>query len=112
VRVGSEGLLRNGRLDRYESRPSQRSHPLLKLHVEEAVWGVRVSAGWQEVWKTGGRTMAEEPLQKDAADHAEEMMSETALIIYHLFEEPQYFLEWGIKGAPFYLACVVGFASP
>ncbi len=51
--------------------------------------------------------MAAEPLKPSAdANHAEEMLSETALIIYHLFEEPQYFLQWGIKGAPFYLACV------
>ena len=81
----------------------------------EAAWGRGVS--WQEVWKAraGSGRMAEEPLKKSksggADSHAEEMLSETALIIYHLFEEPQYFLEWGIKGAPFYLACV-GFMSP
>ena len=33
-----------------------------------------------------------------------ELLDETAVIVYHLFEDPRYFLEWGAKGAPFYLA--------
>ena len=40
----------------------------------------------------------------DAEHKAEELAGETALILYHLFENPQYFLSWGIKGTPFYLA--------
>ena len=52
-----------------------------------------------------------QPLREDGpassdGNQAEEMISETALIIYNLFEDPTYFLEWGIKGTPFYLACV------
>ena len=40
------------------------------------------------------------------AGHAEEILEESALIAYHLFEDPTYFLAWGLKGKPFYLACV------
>lgn len=42
----------------------------------------------------------------DAGDDGHEILDETALILYNLFEDPRYFQAWGAKGMPFYFASV------
>ena len=44
------------------------------------------------------------PLSPHSPHSAEEVAEGTALILYHLFEDPHYFLSWGAKGYIFYVA--------
>ena len=46
-------------------------------------------------------------LQQGMKHGDNEVLGEGVEVLYHLFEDPHFFLAWGLKGAPFYMACVL-----